>query len=138
MTDIARSCPRCSRTTPASVSQSIRGGNRLVWSQSLSCESCGFNAEYDDIGLPPEEYRKALLRADGTWGLHCSLASERIQISAVLRAVLGLEMGEAISRTRNMPGFVWHGTEREVEWLLAHMERNGLSASKIRDSPSRG
>lgn len=82
-------CGDCGRAVDLYGGQPARDGLRY-WA-AYRCEHCGGQLEMDGIGMPPELFRQALLREEGTWGLdvqasgaHAVLALKKARASASL------------------------------------------------------
>jgi hypothetical protein len=124
-------CGDCGRAVDLYGGQSAVGGLRY-WA-AYRCEHCGGQLEMDGIGLPPESFRQALLRDEGTWGLTVQASGPHAVLALkCLRAELGLTLAEVGALKARIPGTVRDGTRVEMEWLKRLLDANGVTSSVVR------
>ncbi|RKG48285.1 hypothetical protein D7X30_40905 [Corallococcus sp. AB011P] len=124
-------CGDCGRAVDLYGGQSARHGLRY-WA-AYRCEHCGGQLEMDGIGMPPESFRQALLREEGTWGLDVQALGAHVVLALkCLRAELGLTLADASALKARIPGVVREGTRVEMEWLRKLLGANGVTSSVVR------
>jgi hypothetical protein len=130
-------CGDCGRAVDLMGGQSSMGGLRY-WA-AYRCEHCGGQLEMDGIGMPPEPFRQALLRDQGTWGLEVQEFGPRVVLALkCLRAELGLTLAEVVALKARIPGVVRDGTRVEMEWLKQVLGANGVTSAVVRCGPAGG
>ena len=119
-------CPRCGAHAALVIGQTCHGGT-LHWHESARCHQCGLVSEADGNGLPPSMIREMLIRRNGEWVVKFSTASSIVGAAKVLKTALALDMNLALSLVRTPSREVFRGTNVEAIWLLAILEKAGLS-----------
>jgi hypothetical protein len=82
-------CQDCNNPVEFHVGQAISSGE-LVWNLSYICSNCGLQIEGDETGVPPEKFRKAILKAEGEWSLAILETGKNATLAVkIMREVLG-------------------------------------------------
>lgn len=109
-------CPRCGVSNALRVGQSNQSG-KLRWYEVINCSSCGLHSEADGVGIAPSEIRNLLIKMHGLWAIRIDDIKSTANILKVLRSSLSLDMKDASSLIKILPGSVYSGTKAEAEWL---------------------
>lgn len=118
-------CDQCGRPARLWFGEGGRG-----WYESFHCPSCG-NCYEADGGTPaPEEYRQAIIAADGEWALEAT-APPSIPLLKALREALSLSLDEARDMKRRLPGELRRGTRYEMEKLLAALRTSAAPGTLL-------
>lgn len=117
-------CSLCRSEVDWSVGQHVSESG-LVWWRSLDC-ACGAKQEEDGVGLPPEEIRSAILRAQGVFNVVVRPENHVLAL-AKLRQSWGWSIEEAARRIRGERS-VWAGTELECWWISNELNGAALGA----------
>lgn len=123
-------CPECGHVTVGRIWQEVEGSDPLL----LLCGSfaCGFCAhswsERRVEPTPPEAYRRALLTAEGTWGVRLRDPDRRMRVVKVLRELLKIPLQRATERVGRENGPIHIGTWTECTWLRAQLSIGGVAA----------
>lgn len=111
------------------VGQSIDAKTELIWWGSYICPYCGSQVEIDGKGLPEDEIREAILRAEGKWALSISAQDKDLSKAlSVLKNALNLDMPRIAKLKKLIPGEVYVGTKTEVKRLKLLLERQEISS----------
>jgi hypothetical protein len=122
-------CPDCGGSCLVTFGQNY-AGSTLVWSQSISCQNCGFAIESDDSGFPPEPIRQYLISLNGRWGLHVTTdGPERLSACKILHCDLNTTLDEVKKMKDRIPGIVYTGTQAETDWMCNRLREFGFSSS---------
>lgn len=123
-------CHRCGRAVELHGAHIVR--DRLRYWSSYVCEHCGGSIEMDGIGIPPESFRQAVLREDGTWGLDVQVSGSQAVLALMcLRAELNLTLAEARVLKARFPGVAREGTRAEMHWLTKVLAARGVTATVV-------
>lgn len=107
-------CPSCGASANVGHVQSYYF-QRLNYSQSLHCETCGTRIEADG-GEPEPEIHDALVAAHGLWRTRLeSGTTNRSAIVACLMSGLVQSRSDALQVLRAAPVDVFEGTQPEAE-----------------------
>lgn len=117
-------CPTCGSEVDWGVGQNVHHGE-LVWWRTLKCP-CGAQQEEDGTGLPPEEIRSAIIRAQGVFTVAVKSA-DRVRAMAKLRQEWRWSIEEAARRLRGERAF-WTGTQCECSWIATQLLGAGIAA----------
>lgn len=99
------------------------------------CSHCGVVIEADDFGLPPNEIRAEIIELTGRWGLQIMVeSSKRLEACKILHAVLNTTMIEVTQMKDRMPGVVYTGTQKEMEWLRCRLMQFGITSKVAQQS----
>lgn len=122
-------CAACKQAGALEVGQSIDGG-RLTWFERFAC-ACGHGFEAGGAGLPTPAARTALLAQSGTAELWLDDAAARGAMTKLLTLLTGLSADDAQARLAALPARAYEGTHAEVAFMLAALEKNGLTARVV-------
>ena len=133
MATISSSCQECGKAVQLQVGQAIVF-SELVWHRGYSCENCGAGAEMDDIGVPPDEIRSEIIKAEGLWHLSIHEDGKRRLIAAKeIRAALKLPFSDFKAILKTIPGRLKSGTRAEMEWLKERLSNKGINVEIVRE-----
>ena len=127
MPEVQIICGDCKANVNANVGQSFPDG-RLRWYQSMKCEACCAATELDDIGIPPELIRSAILAESGHWKLIAENSSDKAAAIRVVREALELSLAQSKELISKFPQ-LYSGTEVECKWLQSLNQQKGIAAS---------
>ena len=120
-TPFSSNCPDCGGASSTTYGQQFldRG---LVWSESTSCSNCGYALEADADGFPPLQIRNWLIENHGRWALSVNTTgAERLKPCKILHCDLNTTLDEVKTMKDRMPGIVYTGTQREMDWLCTRV-----------------
>jgi hypothetical protein len=107
-------CPACGASAQVAHVQSYVN-ERLRYSQSFSCPSCGKRYEADGGDLAPH-IREAFVAKHGSWRTELQEAGpDRLKVFERLTADLGFSRGEALHAMQSAPVAVFVGTLPEAD-----------------------
>jgi hypothetical protein len=87
--------------------------------------------EEDGVGFPPARIREALIAAQGEWELTVD-ECDKVSVVRILKPMLELDSRGAMELWRKLPGVVYVGTKREVEWLRGALVEGGFECRASR------
>ncbi|WP_240983082.1 hypothetical protein [Streptomyces sp. S3(2020)] len=136
------SCSSLRRTTPCPDCRSAADwvgvqalvGDSLRWDVEVTCPACGF-AVADCEGELSDDVREELLAEHGGAVLRLRATAHRVTVLRVLRAALGLELGDAKGVLEQVWGGTYTGTGPEVELLARRLREAGVDAVASRGRP---
>lgn len=127
MPTIDITCDKCGLTVPAYLGQAIANGN-LVWSIGYVCRHCQTTIEADDQGLPPEEYRQAIITSGGKWELRLVASDNSTALTAkALRDVFAMSLASAVNNSKDLASPIFIGTYVETQWFAQRLRESGLA-----------
>jgi hypothetical protein len=126
---IKTKCSKCSNLIDMAVGQSIVTKYELGWWGAYKCPYCNNQVEMDGWGIPNDEIRNAIIELSGKWGLYVNEDNKRKTLAIRhLRHILNINLSEAASLLKSMPGTILSGTEVEMKRLQLLLENEGLKA----------
>ncbi len=137
MATISDFCRECGKAVQLHVGQSI-ADSELVWHTGYSCDLCGTQEVMDDSGVPPDDIRYEIIKAEGLWHLSIHEGGKRRLIAAKeIRAALNLPFSDFKAILKTIPGRLKSGTRAEMEWLKKRLSNKGLNVEIIRESENK-
>lgn len=123
---ITSKCDECGADTEAHVGQRHQS-DRLTWSLSIDCQTCGARVEGDGVDAP-DDVRAAILTQEGRWALDVEIGdgSDKWKVAAALRSILGLTMAQTSTLKALLPGQVATGTRAEMERCRLLLAEKGV------------
>ncbi|RKZ69998.1 MAG: hypothetical protein DRR19_33650 [Candidatus Parabeggiatoa sp. nov. 1] len=130
MATISSFCQECGKAVQLHVGQSI-DVSELVWHSGYSCD-CGTQIQMDDTGVPPDEIRYEIIKAEGLW--HLSIHEEgkqRLIAAKEIRTALHLPFSDLKAILKSIPGRLKSGTKAEMEWLKKCLSNKGINVEIV-------